>query len=254
MHLTPQLSIEAQKIIGADIIMAFDECTAENGDRPAKIAAMERTHRWLKISKEIHDKNRNSAYGLPQALFGIIQGGSDRALREISTEFILSMDLDGVAIGGESIGFDMAKTQEIIGWIRPALPDHQVRYTMGVGANPQDLIDVVAEGIDIFDCVAPTRNARHGTLYCGKIEPVGNWIQFTPLAEKGRVLIKKAIYAKDENPIMDDCACYTCHNYSRGSLHHLFKTNSTVYSHLACIHNIHVMHDVCSAMRKLILT
>jgi queuine tRNA-ribosyltransferase len=169
IHLNSHTSIQAQKVIGADIIMAFDQCTPETGGREAALAALDRTHRWLILSREEHEKNRNSAYGFRQALFGIIQGGSFRDLREQSTEFILQQDLDGIAIGGEVIGFDMPKTMEIIDWIRPMLPENKVRYTMGVGLNPQDLIDVVAKGIDIFDCVAPTRNARHGTLYCGEI-------------------------------------------------------------------------------------
>lgn len=252
IHLTPESSIEAQKIIGADIIMAFDECTPENGGRDAALAAMERTHRWLLESKEIFARNPTSAYGLKQALFGIIQGGSFRDLREQSTQFILAADLDGIAIGGEVIGFDMAKTLEVINWVRPNLPENKTRYTMGVGLHPQDLIDVVAQGIDIFDCVAPTRNARHGSLYCGEIVEKDNWIAFESTEERGRILIKKAQYAKDENPIMANCSCYTCKNYSKAYLHFLFKQQAIAYGHLACIHNIHVMHEVCRRMREVI--
>src|SRR5215204_6101600 len=144
VHLTPQLSIKAQKIIGADIIMAFDECTPEKGGRAAALAAMDRTHRWLMESKETHANTPNSEYGYRQALFGIIQGGSFRDLREQSAEHILAAELDGIAIGGEVIGFDMQKTVEIINWLRPMLPEPKIRYTMGVGLNPQDLIDIVA--------------------------------------------------------------------------------------------------------------
>lgn len=254
IDLTPQTSIGAQKIIGADIIMAFDECTPEQGGRDAALAAMKRTHRWLYESKEAHMKDPNSAYGFKQALFGIIQGGSFLDLREQSTSVILDADLDGIAIGGEVIGFDMQKTIEVINFVRPFLPDNKTRYTMGVGLNPQDLIDVVACGIDIFDCVGPTRNARHGTLYCGTIQKKDDWLTFEKLEDNGKISIKKSIFAKDENPIMSDCSCYTCKNFTRAYLHYLFKQQSIAYANLACIHNIHVMHAVCENMREIILS
>lgn len=255
IHLNSHTSIQAQKIIGADIIMAFDQCTPETGGREAALDALDRTHRWLILSKEEHEKNPNSAYGFRQALFGIIQGGSFRDLREQSTEFVLKQELDGIAIGGEVIGFDMQKTAEIIDWVRPMLPEEKIRYTMGVGLNPQDLIDVVAKGIDVFDCVAPTRNARHGTLYCGQIIEKDGWLAFK--GEDGgdacRILIKKSIYAKDEAPIMPGCDCYTCANFSRAYLHYLYKEGLIAYFHLSSIHNIHVMQKVCERMRDIIL-
>jgi queuine tRNA-ribosyltransferase len=253
IHLTPQTSIEAQKVIGADIIMVFDECTPELGGREAALSAMERTHRWLLQSKEIHAKNPLSEYGSPQALFGIIQGGSHRDLREESAAIILDADLDGIAIGGEVIGFDMAKTVEVISWLRPMLPTQKIRYTMGVGLNPQNLLDVVREGIDIFDCVAPTRNARHGSLYHGRAVRKDDWLVFESEEETQRISIKKSIYAKDDSPLMADCKCYTCQNYSRSYLHFLFKDSAVAYSNLACIHNIFVMQETCKAMRELIL-
>lgn len=253
VHLNSQTSIQTQKIIGADIIMAFDECTPENGGREAALAALDRTHRWLVLSKEEHLKNPNSAYGFKQALFGIIQGGSFRDLREQSTEFILQQDLDGFGIGGEVVGFDMPKTMEIIDWVRPMLPEDKIRYTMGVGLGPQDLLDVVARGIDIFDCVAPTRNARHGTLYYGRFVEKDNWLKFESDMDSPRILIKKSIYAKDESPIMPDCACYTCNNFSRAYLHYLFKEGLIAYFHLSAIHNLHVMEEVGKRMRELIL-
>lgn len=279
LHLTPQTSIQAQKTIGADIIMAFDECTNESGGRAGAISALERTHRWLLESKELHETNPNSAYGFRQALFAIIQGGSFRDLREKSTEFMLNLNMDGYAIGGEVIGYNMPQTCEIISWIESMLPENKPRYSMGVGLNPQDLLDVVAEGIDMFDCVAPTRNARHGTLYCGKFIIENNWPKFVaedditendiknlatienfnqnqPLKstiDSCKLLIKKSIYAKDERPIMQTCNCYTCRNYSRAYLHYLFKQKSTLYSHLACIHNVHVMQEACRQMKKVML-
>lgn len=253
IHLTPETSIAAQKTIGADIIMAFDECTPESGGREAALAAMERTHRWLYESIEAHQKNPNSLYGNQQALFGIIQGGSFLDLRELSTQYILDANLDGIAIGGEVIGFDMKKTVEVIDCVCPMLPDNKSRYTMGVGLNPQDLIDVVARGIDIFDCVAPTRNARHGSLYCGEIVEADGWLKFQPAEDQGKIAIKKAIYAKDQRPIMESCTCYTCKNYTRSYLHYLFKQESMAYYNFACIHNIHMMQAVCTRMREIIL-
>ena len=234
--------------------MAFDECTPETGGREAAVAALERTHRWLLRSKIEHEKNPCSRYGDKQALFGIIQGGSFRDLREQSTQFILDQALDGIGIGGEVIGFDMQKTTEIIDWVRPMLPPDKIRYTMGVGLNPQDLIDVVAKGIDIFDCVAPTRNARHGTLYCGKIVEQHGWLAFVgeTEAEKAHILIKKSLYKLDEKPIMQDCTCYTCAHYSRAYLHYLFKEGLIAYFHLAAVHNLHVMESVCRKMREII--
>lgn len=255
VHMTPESSIAAQKVIGADIIMAFDECTPEAGGRDAALAALERTHRWLLESKAVHNKDPNSAYGLRQALFGIIQGGSFRDLREQSAAAIIEADLDGIAIGGEAIGFDMAKTVEILDWLRPLLPEHKIRYTMGVGLNPWDLIEVVAKGADIFDCVAPTRNARHGSLYHGLTVPEGDWVKFDTCGEeKGKILIKKSCYAKDDNPILAGCECHTCRHYSRSYLHFLFKEKLIAYANLACIHNIHVMHQTCEAMRQRILS
>jgi queuine tRNA-ribosyltransferase len=253
IHLNPESSLHTQKIIGADIIMAFDQCTPDTTDKNVAIHAMERTHRWLKRSIEFHEKNLHSAYGYPQALFGIIQGGIFRDLREQSTDFILQQPLDGIAIGGETIGFDPIKTAEILDWIVPLLPENKTRYTMGVGLHPQDLIDVSARGIDIYDCVAPTRNARHGSLYCGRIVAEDDWIRFENTEEDGKVAIKKQRYATDERPIMEDCKCYTCQNYSRAHLHDLLKQKSIAYTTLACIHNIHVMHDVCYAMQQSIM-
>lgn len=252
IHLTPESSIQTQKVIGADIIMAFDECTPEQGGREAALAALDRTHRWLVQSIESHQRDTHSRYGFKQALFGIIQGGSFRDLREKSAEFILSQPLDGIAIGGEVIGFDMQKTEEIIDWVRPMLPENKVRYTMGVGLDPQDLLDVVRKGIDIFDCVAPTRNARHGTLYHGYVVPKDDWLTFASEEPNGRIHIKKAIYAKDERPLLDGCACYTCKNFSRAYLHYLFKQGLIAYFHLSSIHNIHVMQTTTAKMRDFI--
>ena len=253
IHMTPEMSLETQKIIGADIIMAFDQCTPDHCSEDEARQIMIRTHRWLKQSVDYHQQHPTSRYGNLQALFGIIQGGSHKNLRCESAEFVVAMNTDGIAIGGETVGFDMPKTVEIINWVRSLLPEDKPRYTMGVGMSPQDLLDVVAEGIDMFDCVAPSRNARHGALYCGDIVKDGNWLRFASDYDNHRLQIKKASFADDLAPIMANCSCYTCQNYSRAALHHLFKQKSTVFTALATIHNIHVMHDVCAKMRDLIL-
>lgn len=254
IELNAQTSIDAQKSIGADIIMAFDQCTPDAATEAEALKIMERTHRWLLASKEIHENNPNSFYGYKQALFAIIQGGSHKRLREMSTQFIVDANCDGIAIGGESIGFNMPITADIINWVRPHLPDHKIRYTMGVGLYPQDLIDVVKLGVDIFDCVGPTRNARHGCLYHGITEKKDDWVYFnTNGEEKGHISIKKTIYAKDEKPILENCTCHTCQHHSRAYLHYLFKIQSSAYHNLACIHNIHVMQQTCDAMRDVII-
>ncbi len=252
LHLTPQTSIEAQKIIGADIIMAFDQCTPDVADETLVREVMERTHRWLLMSKELHDKQPLSAYGQHQALFGIIQGGRFKQLREESARFVADLDLEGIAVGGESIGYNMPQTVETIDWIRDSLGEDKVRYSMGVGLSPQDLLDVVAAGMDIFDCVAPTRNARHGGLYHGSVVKEGHWLRFESEFENHRLSIGKSVYAGDDTPILGNCSCSTCQQYSRGYLHHLFKQKSIAYHALACVHNVHVMQETCKAMRALI--
>lgn len=254
IRMTPVSAIETQRIIGADIIMAFDQCTPNEDNRTDVLAAMSRTHAWLRECKEYHLKNPQSHYGYDQALFGIIQGGMFRDLREQSAEFIVSQDTDGIAFGGETIGFDMAKTGEILDWLLPLIPDHKSRYTMGVGLHPQNLIDAVAHGADMFDCVAPTRNARHGALYAGKIVKKGDWLAYEAEGGSDRLLIKKKIYEKDESPIIDSCDCYTCKNHTRAYLHYLFKNRSWLYHTLASTHNVHTMHAVCDAMRACVLS
>lgn len=253
IHMTPEMSLETQKIIGADIIMAFDQCTPDDCTKEQVRHIMQRTHRWLKQSITYHQQHPNSRYGKAQALFGIIQGGIFSDLRQESADFVTSMDPEGIAIGGETIGFDMQTTVEVIRWVQNYLPENKPRYTMGVGMSPQDLISVVAEGIDMFDCVAPTRNARHGALYCGELVTEGHWLRFVSEFANERIQIKKSCFAQDDNPVMATCGCYTCMNYSRAHLHHLNKQKASVFTALASIHNIHVLHDVCATMRALIL-
>lgn len=250
VHLTPATSIEAQKIIGADIIMAFDECTPEQGGREAAEKALSRTHRWLHASIAAHQKQPLTPYGHAQALFGIIQGGSFPDLREQSAQEIVASAVDGYAIGGEVIGFDRVKTAEIITWVRPFLPENRTRYAMGVGLRPQDLLDAAAQGIDLFDCVGPTRNARHGALYAGTFVREKGWVRFAGETENGHILIKKSLYARDDRPVMADCPCYTCQHFSRAALHCLFRQKASLFAQLACIHNVSIMQETCRHMRE----
>ena len=223
--MTPEMSLQTQKTIGADIIMAFDQCTPDSCSKDEVGHILQRTHRWLKQSVQYHRGNiLFSYYGYPQALFGIIQGSIFADLRCESADFVASMNTEGIALGGETIGFDMEKTVEVIQWVYSYLPENKPTFIpWGVGMSPQDLIDVVAQGIDMFDCVAPTRNARHGALYCGEIIREGNWLRFRSPYEQERIQIKKACFAYDLAPIMPHCTCYTCQFYSRSCLHHLFK-------------------------------
>jgi queuine tRNA-ribosyltransferase len=254
IHMTPEMSLATQKIIGADIIMAFDQCTPDSCSRDEVHLIMKRTHRWLKQSIAYHQQFPTSRYGAAQALFGIIQGGNYEDLRRESADFVASQNIEGIAIGGETIGFNMKKTVDVIRWVREYLPEDKPRYTMGVGMSPKDLLEVVAEGIDMFDCVAPTRNARHGALYCGELVKEGNWLRFASEHNNERIQITKSCFANDLSPIMPGCTCYTCQHHSRAFLHHLFKQKANVYTALASIHNVHVMHDVCAKIRQLILT
>jgi queuine tRNA-ribosyltransferase len=253
IHMTPEVSLQTQKIIGADLIMAFDQCTPDHCSLEEAKQVMQRTHRWLLQSLNYHHAHPNTVYGYPQALFGIIQGGVYERLRQESAAFVSSLDLDGIALGGESIGADMKRTKEIIHWILDLLPLNKPRYTMGLGMSPQDLLDVVALGIDLFDCVAPTRNARHGALYCGELVSEGQWLRFISDFPDARLQIKKSCFAQDFSPIMPSCACFTCKHYTRSALHHLLKQKAAVFTALASIHNIHVLHEVCARMRSLIL-
>lgn len=253
IRMTPEVSIQAQKIIGADVIMAFDQCTPSEVSYEEAAHIMERTHRWLKQSIVYHEEHPLSAYGYFQSLFGIVQGGVYERLREESADFVASLDLPGIAIGGEAIGFDMPVTCDILRHLADRLPDQKPRYSMGVGMGPQDLLDVVACGMDMFDCVAPTRNARHGSLYTGQFKYTEDWIEFVSEFKNGRLDIKKQQFMDDQAPLMSECNCYTCQNYSRSYLHHLFKLKSNLFTALACIHNIHVMQEACRLMRELIM-
>lgn len=222
---TPEVATKSQIDIGADIIMAFDDSTPENATRKRAQLAMDRTHRWLTACITTW---RNSSSSLPQALFGIIQGGDFADLRKKSAEFVISLDLPGIAIGGASIGAEPTQTAENIAMIKNLLPINKPLYAMGVGTKPSDAVSVIRAGADMFDCVAPTRLARCGQLY--------NREEKTEYIDIG-----KSAFALDKNPLDNLCDCYTCINYTRAYLHHLFKARELLFYRLASIHNLRMM-------------
>jgi len=250
---SPEKSIKIQKILGADIIMAFDECTPNKGEKYA-YKAMQRTHQWLERSiKEWGENQRKSTTTQKyQALFGIIQGGDYKNLRQKSAEFIASKHLPGIAVGGETIGQNLKKTKKIFKWIKPFLPQKKPIYLMGLGRDPQDIITAIKLGVDIFDCVAPTRMARNGNLYSGKLNV--KKLKFETKFKKGRLNIRKSCFKNDLKVIDKKCQCPVCKKgFNRAYLHHLFKEKELLYYRLASIHNIFFMINLCKQMRKIII-
>lgn len=254
--LSPEKAIEVQQFIGADIIMSFDEALSDKLPEDKARASVERTHRWAERGFSYWDSyNRQSKYGYYQALFGIIQGGLFRNLREESTRFITSLDFDGIAVGGETIGYNMAGTVEVMSWIESELPVNKPRYAMGLGRDPQDIIDATLAGFDMFDCVGPTRLARNGALYSGTVDVSREKPVFVSEFSKGRLNIDKAEYTTDFKPIDSACDCYTCQNgYTRAYLHHLYRTTELSYYRLASIHNIRMMEKISETLRAWILS
>ena len=240
-RFTAESAIDTQHKLGADIIMAFDECTPDSAEEKYVREAMERTHRWAERSLLEHQKD-TAHHGYSQFLFGIIQGSNYKHLREASARHISSLNFDGIAIGGESIGYNMEATKEILDWVYPLIPENKPHYAMGVGLSPADLLVAIEHGVDMFDCVAPTRLARHGMLFVGP-----------DTDKKLRINITNAKFAKDSGPIDKNCTCATCKNYSRAYLHHLFNAQEISAMRLASIHNLHFMLDLTRQAREAIL-
>ena len=232
-HLfTPQSAIANQHDIGADIIMCFDQCVFSAGDPASVRDAMERTHHWARQCYEYHAAEPNAQR---QALFGIVQGGTVPEMRAASTEFITQIPFDGYAIGGLAVGETKAEMHSVTRQVCAGLPAAKPRYLMGVG-SPEDLVNSVALGVDMFDCVLPTRVARNGAL-------------FTPT---GRINIANTRYANDDNPLADTCDCYACANYSASYLRHLFKAREMLGPRLASIHNLRFILRLMSDMQNAI--
>lgn len=268
-RFTPESALEIQREIGADIIMAFDHCTPDDpsrgGSRPEVEAAWDRTWDWTQRSFERWEAaERQSVYGDYQAFFGIAQGSREQDLRIRAVENLKTLDFDGFAIGGETIGFNMAVTADVLDWLAPHLPLDKPRYTMGLGQHPQDLVTAVMGGADMFDCVAPTRIARNGSLYHGRLvlpKKSGEKPYFASVLKEARLRIGQGVYATDQRAIMstqdelgESCDCATCAaGYSRAYLHHLYKTKELSYYRLASIHNLAMMLRVTSQLRAWIL-
>jgi queuine tRNA-ribosyltransferase len=227
-RFTPERSIRIQENLGADIIMAFDECSDPNDHEYTKIA-MERTHRWAE--RCIKAKRRAD-----QVLFGIVQGGTDSNLRAESARFIVSLNTTGIAIGGLSVGETKDEMHAMLDVVTPLLPDSRPRYLMGVG-TPEDLIDGVARGIDIFDCVLPTRLARHHAA-------------FSP---EGRLNLMNASFARDERPIDPFCDCYTCRMFTRAYIRHLIAAKELLAGTLLSIHNLRALIRLMDEIRTAII-
>jgi queuine tRNA-ribosyltransferase len=226
---TPELAIQYQEVIGADIIMVLDECIDHNESRERVWAAMVRTHQWAERCLKQHKKQG-------QALYAIVQGGVFPDLRKQSAEFLTNLNFEGYAIGGLSIGEPKSVTLDITEQTVNLLPSDKPRYLMGVGA-PEDVVECVARGIDIFDCAMPTRVARNGALY----------------TRTGRVDIENAVYKEQEDQIDVTCNCYTCKNFSAAYLHHLFRSKELLAYRLATIHNLAFMSNLVQSIRDSIL-
>jgi len=250
-RFTPESAIDIQHKLGADIIMAFDECTPDDVDMEYAKQAMERTHRWAK--RCIAEQRKQMTQSKP-ALFGIMQGAKYKNLRIESAKVISAMDFDGIAIGGESIGYNMDATKEILSWVIPIIPEEKPHYTMGVGFSPLDLFDVVEQGIDMFDCVAPTRIARNGSLYVSPAIAKQEHQNFgtKDRKQKYRINILNARYAKDASPIDSSCACFTCLTHSRAYIHHLFRAEELLAYRLTTIHNVHFFLQLMRDMQDAI--
>jgi queuine tRNA-ribosyltransferase len=240
-YITPEKSIEIQHNLGADIIFAFDECTSPTENERYQEEALSRTHSWAKRSLECHKKledgkdiaNENSNSHLPQALFGIIQGGRSEILRKKSAEVIGLMDFDGFGIGGSFAKEDMSMA---VKWVNEVLPEEKPRHLLGIG-EPEDLFMGVENGVDLFDCVAPTRIARNGSMF----------------TNTGKINILNAKFVRDFNKINEGCECYTCKNYTRAYLSHLFRAKEMLGATLASIHNEYFINKLVSDMRQSIL-
>ena len=226
-RFTPERVMAIQEALGADIVMALDECP-DPSDRAYNEEALERTHRWAVRCKEAQTRS-------DQALFGIVQGGIFPDLRVKSAQFLAGLDLPGYAVGGLSVGETKEEMYATLDETCPALPAHKPRYLMGVGA-PEDIVESVYRGIDFFDCVMPTRIARNGAL----------------LTPEGRINIRNAAFADDPRPIQEGCTCPTCRSYSRAYLRHLYKAKEITGLRLGTIHNVHFLLRLMAQIREAI--
>jgi queuine tRNA-ribosyltransferase len=253
---TPQKAIEIQRQIGADIIMAFDECTPDGETQQYTLQALERTHDWAEQCVKYWEKHdKLSVYGNYQALFGIIQGALFEEYRRQGAQFISNLPFDGIAVGGQTVGYNMTGTKMVMDWIEDSLPIDKPRYAMGLGRDPQDLIDAVLIGFDMFDCVGPTRLARNGSIYFGQLEFRDDKPVFASPYNRARLQIGNAQFATDQKVLQPGCDCYTCtEGYTRAYLNHLFKSKELSYYRFASIHNVRTMIRLTEQLREWILS
>lgn len=250
IFLTPEKAVEIQHNLGVDIAMVLDECSPDKEDRSYVEKSLLRTHRWAKASFKKHHELSKRRITKP-LIFGIVQGGPFFDLRKKSLEFLLELPFDGIAFGGETIGYNMAKTLEILEYLKDLIPQDKPIYTMGLGASPYDIIEITKRGVDMFDCVNPARIARHGELYSGKIIKQNKEIKIESEFKEGILKIKQSRFIKDKNPIDKDCDCYTCQNFSRAYLRHLYLLKEPLYLRLATVHNLRYIIRVIEAIKSI---
>lgn len=228
LFLTPEESMRIQGVLNSDIAMIFDECTPYPADHAQAADSMRLSLRWAERSRRAHEGNAN-------ALFGIVQGGMHEDLRDESAARLQEIGFEGYAIGGLSVGEPKPDMRRILAHTTPRLPAQQPHYLMGVG-TPEDIVHAVGQGIDLFDCVLPTRNARNGWLF----------------TRRGTVKIRNAIHALDTGPLDERCACYTCRNFTRAYLHHLQRVNEILGARLNTLHNLHYYQQLMAQLRQAI--
>jgi queuine tRNA-ribosyltransferase len=221
MFLGPETAMEIQATLGSDIAMLFDECPPYPCDAAYASKSLDLTVRWARRCKDWVEKNQPTTNGLPQMHFGIIQGSVFKELREKAARAMMDIGFDGYAIGGVSVGETEAEMMSAADWVCPLLPQDQARYAMGLGTPPQ-ILELIARGVDMFDCVLPTRMARNGTVF----------------TSQGRRHVSNARFAEDTNPIDPECDCLTCRRHSAAYLRHLHRCNEILFANLASIHNL----------------
>ncbi len=235
-YFTPKKVLDIQYNLGSDIMMILDDLVALPATQERIKASIERTTRWAEESIEYHRANQAEGKGVDQNIFAIIQGGTDRAFREKSAKELCSLDFDGFAIGGLSVGESNQEMYDTVEWTTNFMPTNKPRYLMGVG-TPEDLVENVERGVDMFDCVMPTRNARNGTLF----------------TSYGKVNIKSAKFKEENTPLDPECECMVCKTYSKAYLCHLYRAKEITYYRLGTIHNLYYYLNLMKQMREAIL-
>ena len=235
-YFTPKKVIDIQHNLGSDIMMILDDLVALPATQERIKASIERTTRWAQESINYFRAKQEEGVGVEQNIFAIIQGGTDKTFREKSAKALCALDYDGFAIGGLSVGEANQDMYDTVEWTTQFMPENKPRYLMGVG-TPEDLVENVSRGVDMFDCVMPTRNARNGTLF----------------TSFGKVNIKKAIYTTDEAPLDPECDCMVCQTYSRAYLRHLYRAREITYFRLGTIHNLYYYLNLMKKMREAIV-